>query len=90
MLICAPSCPSHLMHVWQAGSWDAAAAPRDAEHVREFTGGAGQPTPDKPVLMTKDEVCFLGKMVLDEVMIPPDTDTDTETDTDTDTDRQTD
>ena len=50
------------------GSWDAESAPRDADHVREFTSGAGQPTPEKPVLMSQDEVCFLGKMVLDEVM----------------------
>lgn len=50
------------------GSWATNAPPRDSDHVREFTDGAGQPTPDKPVLMSKDEVCFLGKMVLDEVM----------------------
>lgn len=64
----APDIKSEIQRQLTDGSWDAEAAPRDADHVREFTGGAGQPTPDKPVLMTKDEVCFLGKMVLDEVM----------------------
>jgi hypothetical protein len=40
----------------------------DAQHVREFTAGAGQPTPERPCLMTEDEVKFLGKMMLDEIM----------------------
>ena len=53
------------------GAWGAStgiASARDADHVREFTAGAGQPTPGKPCLMSAEEVKFLGKMVLDEVM----------------------
>eukprot|EP00457_Paulinella_chromatophora_P012567 gb/GEZN01012785.1/.p1 GENE.gb/GEZN01012785.1/~~gb/GEZN01012785.1/.p1 ORF type:complete len:199 (-),score=37.95 gb/GEZN01012785.1/:429-1025(-) len=40
----------------------------DAELVREFTAGAGQPTPERPELMSKNEVTFLGKMLLDEIL----------------------
>jgi len=40
----------------------------DAEKVREFTFEAGQPTPDKPQLMNVDEVNFITKMVLDELL----------------------
>lgn len=36
--------------------------------MREFTGGAGQATPERPALMSEEEVCFIGKMILDEVM----------------------
>ena len=39
-----------------------------AEHVREFTTGAGQPTPDKPEPMTEAEVHFIAKMIVDETM----------------------
>jgi predicted HAD superfamily Cof-like phosphohydrolase len=39
-----------------------------ASHVREFTIGAGQPCPDRPEVMTKEEVEFISKMILDEVM----------------------
>mmetsp|Transcript_28935 Transcript_28935/g.93591 ORF Transcript_28935/g.93591 Transcript_28935/m.93591 type:complete len:197 (+) Transcript_28935:93-683(+) len=40
----------------------------DAEAVREFTMEAGQPTPDRPIPMTTDEVKFISKMILDETM----------------------
>uniref|UniRef100_A0A7S2R7L7 Uncharacterized protein n=1 Tax=Mucochytrium quahogii TaxID=96639 RepID=A0A7S2R7L7_9STRA len=40
----------------------------DAEMVREFTAGAGQPTPCQPVAFTREEVFFLAKMMLDEIM----------------------
>ena len=40
----------------------------NAEAVREFTMEAGQPTPERPEAMTNDEVKFIGKMILDEVM----------------------
>eukprot|EP00483_Globobulimina_turgida_P002803 UN02808 len=40
----------------------------DAEKVREFTYEAGQPVPDKPVLMGVDEVNFITKMILDELL----------------------
>lgn len=40
----------------------------DSEHVREFTAGAGQPTPNQPIPMTTTEVDFISKMILDEVM----------------------
>jgi predicted HAD superfamily Cof-like phosphohydrolase len=40
----------------------------DAEHVREFTVEAGQPSPDFPQVMTTGEVDFLAKMMLDEIM----------------------
>ena len=45
-----------------------AAGQTDAEAVREFTQEAGQPTPDRPVPMTTDEVKFISKMILDETM----------------------
>jgi predicted HAD superfamily Cof-like phosphohydrolase len=64
----APDIKAEIQRQLTHGAWDAQQPPRDADHVREFTAGAGQPTPDKPELMSKDEVCFLGKMVLDEVM----------------------
>jgi len=40
----------------------------DAEKVREFTFEAGQPVPDKPQLMDVEEVNFITKMVLDELL----------------------
>ena len=40
----------------------------NAAAVREFTGGAGQPTPERPSAMTEDEVRFITKMILDETM----------------------
>ena len=64
----APDIKAEIQRQLTHGAWDTQEPPRDADHVREFTAGAGQPTPDKPELMSKDEVCFLGKMVLDEVM----------------------
>lgn len=46
----------------------ASKATNDAEHVREFTAGAGQPTPNQPIPMNETEVDFISKMILDEVM----------------------
>lgn len=40
----------------------------DAELVREFTKESGTNVPNKPELMTKEEVFFLIKMMLDEIM----------------------
>merc|ERR1719356_121620 len=40
----------------------------DAEKVREFTYEAGQPCPEKPELMNVEEVHFITKMVLDELL----------------------
>lgn len=40
----------------------------DAEAVREFTQGAGQPTPNYPEPMNNVEVDFIAKMIVDEVM----------------------
>ena len=40
----------------------------DYEHVKEFTEGTGTVCPDKPVAMSKEQVMFLSKMILDEVM----------------------
>ena len=40
----------------------------NASDVREFTAGAGQPTPAHPTLMSKKEVNFIGKMILDELL----------------------
>lgn len=40
----------------------------DSEEVREFTSGAGKPTPNTPSAMSKEEVHFLSKMMLDEIM----------------------
>ncbi len=39
-----------------------------AKKVREFNWAAGQPCPDFPEAMGEEEVMFLSKMVLDEVM----------------------
>lgn len=40
----------------------------NAEDVLEFTVGAGQEVASEPTEMTKDEVKFIGKMILDEVL----------------------
>jgi len=40
----------------------------DAELVKEFTEGARGPVPDKPQLMSKEDIFFLSKMMLDEIM----------------------
>ncbi len=40
----------------------------DSDLVWEFTNGTGNDIPHKPQLMTKDEVFFLIKMMLDEIM----------------------
>ena len=40
----------------------------DSEHVREFTGEAGQPIPDQPSAMSPTETKFISKMILDEVV----------------------
>lgn len=40
----------------------------DAEHVRQFTKESGTSVPNEPQLMSKDEVFFLIKMMLDEIM----------------------
>ena len=46
----------------------AGGASSDAEHVRQFTREAGQAVPSTPQAMNKEEVNFIGKMILDEVM----------------------
>lgn len=40
----------------------------DADLVRQFTKESGANAPNEPELMTKDEVLFLIKMMLDEIM----------------------
>jgi len=40
----------------------------DAELVAEFTSESGTPVPNSPQLMSKDDVFFLIKMMLDEIM----------------------
>jgi len=40
----------------------------DAEKVRQFTYEAGQDTPDHPQIMSENEVSFIGKMIIDEVL----------------------
>jgi predicted HAD superfamily Cof-like phosphohydrolase len=40
----------------------------DAEHVREFNQAAGQKAPNHPEIMNEEEVHFLVKMLLDEIM----------------------
>ena len=40
----------------------------DAECVKEFTLATGFKVPDNPHKMTKDEVFFLTKMIIDEIM----------------------
>jgi len=47
---------------------DGAGKMSDAEKVREFTFEAGQPVPEKPQLMAVDEVNFIAKMILDELL----------------------
>merc|ERR1719473_997632 len=39
-----------------------------AEAVREFTFESGKPTPETPEVMSEDEVHFISKMILDEVL----------------------
>mmetsp|Transcript_12471 Transcript_12471/g.24761 ORF Transcript_12471/g.24761 Transcript_12471/m.24761 type:complete len:193 (+) Transcript_12471:24-602(+) len=43
-------------------------AKSDSLHVRDFTLGAGQPSPSVPQVMTPTQVDFITKMILDEVM----------------------
>lgn len=40
----------------------------NSEHVREFTGEAGQPIPEKPTPMNQEETKFIAKMILDSTM----------------------
>ena len=63
-----PFLPLPLASCRPALKTQAVRAKSDSEHVREFTGGAGQPIPNKPCPMTETEVDFITKMVLDEVM----------------------
>jgi len=49
------------------GSWQQQDK-RDAHHVREFTIGAGQGSPDVPSVMSEEEVKFITKMIVDEVL----------------------
>jgi predicted HAD superfamily Cof-like phosphohydrolase len=39
-----------------------------SQHVREFNLAAQQPCPDIPEVMSRDQIAFLSKMILDEVM----------------------
>eukprot|EP00960_Hanusia_phi_P019004 560413-Hanusia_phi.AAC.1 len=41
---------------------------RDADDVREFTVGAGQGSPEEPSVMSEEEVRFITKMIVDEVL----------------------
>jgi predicted HAD superfamily Cof-like phosphohydrolase len=64
----APDIKREIMRQLAEGAFVSGAAPRDADDVREFTSGTGQPTPATPELMSEAEVSFIGKMILDEVM----------------------
>ena len=46
----APDVEGEMGRQFREGSWSAGSAKSPAEHVREFTAGAGQPTPDTPEL----------------------------------------
>jgi len=56
--------PASLRKYGTKGSGDMS----DAEKVREFTFEAGQPVPDRPQLMGIEEVNFITKMILDELL----------------------
>ncbi len=66
----APDVRAEIARQMSYGAWkkDGSGHQSDAEAVREFTAGAGQPTPDVPGPMSKEEVNFIGKMMLDEIM----------------------
>merc|ERR1719191_434721 len=50
------------------GAWPSQPQGTPAEAVREFTSETGKPTPEKPEVMSEDEVHFISKMILDEVL----------------------
>jgi len=67
----APDVEGEMARQFKEGSWSqsgSAGAVTPSEHVREFTAGAGQPTPDTPELMTAEEVHFITKMIIDETL----------------------
>ena len=64
----APDVKAEIERQLRDGAWSPKEAHLDAALVREFTAGAGQPTPDRPCVMSVEEVSFLGKMMLDEIM----------------------
>ena len=72
VLICCMSQPpdvkAEMARQKNDGAWTGLDGSSDSERVREFTRLAGQPTPDYPEVMNVEEVCFLGKMMLDEMM----------------------
>ena len=54
-----PDVEGEMGRQFREGSWSTSAGEKSpAEHVREFTAGAGQPTPDTPELMSHEEVHF--------------------------------
>jgi predicted HAD superfamily Cof-like phosphohydrolase len=67
----APDVEGEMGRQFKEGSWSqsgSVGAVTPSEHVREFTAGAGQPTPDTPELMTAEEVHFITKMIIDETL----------------------
>eukprot|EP00746_Dinoflagellata_sp_MGD_P160456 gnl/MRDRNA2_/MRDRNA2_87223_c0_seq1.p1 gnl/MRDRNA2_/MRDRNA2_87223_c0~~gnl/MRDRNA2_/MRDRNA2_87223_c0_seq1.p1 ORF type:complete len:375 (-),score=103.96 gnl/MRDRNA2_/MRDRNA2_87223_c0_seq1:255-1379(-) len=63
-----PDVEGELGRQFVEGAWPRSPQGTPAEAVREFTFEAGQPTPDKPEVMTEGEVSFISKMILDEVL----------------------
>jgi len=63
-----PDVKAEIQRQLRDGAWEGASPSQDALNVREFTAGAGQPTPERPCVMSEGEVLFLSKMMLDEIM----------------------
>merc|ERR1719277_2161620 len=63
-----PNVEGEVARQFAEGAWPNPAHGTPAEAVREFTFESGKPTPDKPEVMTKGEVRFISKMILDEML----------------------
>lgn len=64
----APDVKAEIERQLCEGAWNSGSKTSDSHLVREFTAGAGQAVPDRPCVMSVEEVKFLGKMMLDEIM----------------------
>lgn len=64
----APDVKAEIERQLCEGAWKSGSKTSDSHLVREFTAGAGQAVPDRPCVMSVEEVKFLGEMMLDEIM----------------------
>merc|ERR1712147_614052 len=63
-----PNVEGELERQFSVGAWPRPSAGTPAEAVLEFTAESGKPTPEKPEVMTLEEVRFISKMILDEML----------------------